>query len=57
VLDFSMERGTVRLDETYGWDVQLPRVPVYLKARLDDDRGAQLQAVEQGSADAGAAEK
>jgi len=57
VLDFSMERGTVRLDETYGWDVQLPKVPAYLKASLDDDRDTQLQAVEQGSADSGAAEK
>jgi hypothetical protein len=52
-----MERGTVRLDERYGWDVQLPRVPAHRKASLDDDRVAQLQAVEQGSADAGAAEK
>jgi acetolactate decarboxylase len=48
VLGFSVEEGTVRLDETNGWEVELPEEPAYLKASLEDDRSAELQTVEQG---------
>lgn len=54
VLDFTLEQATVGLDETNGWDVQLPMVPAYLDAHLGSDRSAELHAVEQGDAGASA---
>ena len=48
VLDFRMDEGTVRLDDTNGWDIELPSTPAYLDADLTRDRSTQLQAVERG---------
>jgi acetolactate decarboxylase len=51
VLDFRMEEGKVRLDDTEGWEVRLPTLPAYLDADLTGDRSTELQKVERGTAD------
>jgi acetolactate decarboxylase len=57
VLDFALEAGTARLDDTNGWSIRLPTVPAYLKAVLSGDRNGELHAVEQGNAGPGAGER
>ncbi|MBK1717057.1 acetolactate decarboxylase [Thiocystis violacea] len=48
VLDFRLAQGRVQLDQTDGWEVQLPLHPAFLDAPLHGDQSRDLQAVEQG---------
>ncbi len=50
VLDLSLTTAKVGVDDTNGWDVQLPMVPAYLNADLGADNGGDLQSAEQGNA-------
>jgi acetolactate decarboxylase len=47
VLGFTLDEVRVRLDHTDGWEIALPATPGYLQADLQDDRSAELHAVEQ----------
>ena len=51
LLDFRLEEGTVALDLTQDWSVQLPMDPAFLGSDLSSDRAAALHAVEQGRSD------
>ncbi|QVL48303.1 MAG: acetolactate decarboxylase [Thiocapsa sp.] len=50
VLDLSLNGAKVGIDDTNGWDVQLPMVPAYLNADLGADHGNDLKSAEQGGA-------
>jgi acetolactate decarboxylase len=50
VLDMSLAEAKVGIDDTNGWDVQLPMVPAYLNADLGADNGGDLNSAEQGGA-------
>ena len=48
VLDLSLKQAKVGIDDTNGWDVQLPMVPAYLNADLGSNNGSDLKRAEQG---------
>jgi acetolactate decarboxylase len=50
VLNLSLNAAKVGIDDTNGWDVQLPMMPAYLNADLGADNGSDLKAAEQGGA-------
>jgi acetolactate decarboxylase len=50
VLNLSLKEAKVGIDDTNGWDVQLPMVPAYLNADLGADQGSDLKNAEQGGA-------
>jgi len=49
LLDFSMSAGTVSLDDTNGWNLDLPKTAAFLDSDLGADRSAALHTVEQGT--------
>jgi acetolactate decarboxylase len=50
VLGFTLDQAEVRIDHTGGWEIALPASPAYLEADLQDDRSAELHAVEKAQA-------
>jgi len=50
VLDLSLTAAKVGIDDTNGWDVQLPMVPAYLNADLGAQNSSDLNSAEQGGA-------